>query len=193
MHVQGSISKTPGHIISQLSTYYTLKSMQDWKASYFIYVEKHEDKWTRPLPSSALDVLHHHWFTSTSNTVLQMGVVWFTRQQKELELRVELSINRLSHDLNCTNLEPRAIPSNRPAFRGTVPIFGPKFASVLLFYHSVLLFTAFLGTNLSLDLIIFSCFYQICKNVPLVDQKSRFFRDFVPLFASGRLVGMSLL
>ena len=51
-------------------------------------------------------------------------------------------------------------------------------------------FTAFLDTNLPLDLIIFSYFCQICKNVPLLDQKSHFFRDFVPLFASGRLVGM---
>ena len=51
-------------------------------------------------------------------------------------------------------------------------------------------FYCFLGTNLSLDLIIFSYFCQICKNVPLLDQKSCFFRSFVLLFASGRLVGM---
>ena len=62
--------------------------------------------------------------------------------------------------------------------------------TVPLFHHCARFFTAFLGTNLPLDLIIFSYFYQICKNVPLLDQKSRFFKDFVPLFASGRLVGM---
>ena len=77
-----------------------------------------------------------------------------------------------------------------PAFRGTVPIFGPKFAAVPFFSLSVPLFRCFLGTNLSLNLIIFSYIYQICKNVPLLDQKSRFFRKFVPLFASCRLVGM---
>ena len=51
-------------------------------------------------------------------------------------------------------------------------------------------FTGFLSTNLSLDLIIFSYFHKICKNVPLFDQKSHFFKNFVPLFASGRLVSM---
>ena len=35
------------------------------------------------------------------------------------------------------------IPSNCSIFRGTVPIFGPKFASVLLFHHSVPLFYCF--------------------------------------------------
>ena len=54
-------------------------------------------------------------------------------------------------------------------------------------------FTAFLGTNLSLDLIIFSYFYQICENVPLLDQKSHFLKNFVPLFASGRLVSMYIV
>ena len=42
----------------------------------------------------------------------------------------------------------------------------------------------------SLDLIIFSYFSRICKNVSLLDQTSHFFKNFVPLFASGRLVGM---
>ena len=83
------------------------------------------------------------------------------------------------------------ILTNCPAFRGTVPIFGPKFAAVPLFILSVPLFLLFFwGTNLSLNLIIFSHIYQICKNVPLLDLKSRFFRKFVPLFASCRLVGM---
>ena len=44
----------------------------------------------------------------------------------------------------------------------------------------------------NLPLIIFSYFCQICKNVLLLDQKSCFFADFVPLFASGRLVGMQV-
>ena len=74
------------------------------------------------------------------------------------------------------------ILTNCPAFRGTVPIFGPKFAAVPLFYSLYPTFLAvFLGTNLSLNLIIFSYIYQICKNVPLLDQKSHYFRKFVPL------------
>ena len=35
--------------------------------------------------------------------------------------------------------------------------------------------------------------YQIRKNVLLLDQKSHFFRKFIPLFASGRLVGMHMV
>ena len=98
-----------------------------------------------------------------------------------------LSDVRIHHSSQTSHI---IISSNCPAFRGTVPSFGPKFASLPLFHHCARFFTAFLGTNLPLDLIIFSYFYQICKNVPLLDQKSRFFKDFVPLFASGRLVGM---
>ena len=49
------------------------------------------------------------------------------------------------------------MPSNCSPFRGTVLIFGPKFAAVLLFLHSVPpFFTDFLGTNLFLNLTIFS-------------------------------------
>ena len=106
---------------------------------------------------------------------------------------VEVSSNSI---FSLKRRQSYSIPSNCPAFRGTVPIFGPKFTcpnfssfcpTFSSFYPR---FTAFFSTNLSLDLIILSYFYQICKNVPLLDQKSCFFRNFVPLFASGRLVGM---
>ena len=87
------------------------------------------------------------------------------------------------------------ILTNCPAFRGTVPIFGPKFVAVLLFFslfHIFLpIFNWALIINLSLNLIIVSYFCQICKNVPLLDQKSHFFRKFVPLFASGRLADIA--
>ena len=51
-------------------------------------------------------------------------------------------------------------------------------------------FTAFLNTNLLLDLIIFSCFLSNLEECPAFRPKNLTF--FRPLFASGRLVGMCI-
>ena len=65
--------------------------------------------------------------------------------------------------------------TNCPAFRGTVLIFWSKISCCPAFYSLCpTFFYWFLGSNLSLNLIIFSYFYQICKNIPLLDKKSRF-------------------
>ena len=72
---------------------------------------------------------------------------------------------------------------------------SPKFWSKISHYPNFSsIFTDLLDTNLSLDLIMYIQFYQVCKNVPLLDQKSCFpcFQEFCRWFcnASGRLVGM---
>ena len=85
---------------------------------------------------------------------------------------------------------PTPIPPEMIPYPPTVPLLEGQSRLLVQNLPMSRFFTAFLGTNLSLDLIIFSYFCQICKNVPLLDQKSCFFRNFVLLFASGRLVGM---
>ena len=77
--------------------------------------------------------------------------------------------------------QPKHILSNRPAFRGTVLIFGSKFTAVPLFLYFVPLFSNNLAYYLT---------YKILKNVLILDQKSHFFRDFVLLLVLDRLVGM---
>ena len=70
------------------------------------------------------------------------------------------------------------ILSNRPIFSETVLIFGSNFLVSCLFFtlsHFLLYFCALFLDN-------FSYFRRILKDVPLLDQKSCFFRDFVPYF-----------
>ena len=65
-----------------------------------------------------------------------------------------------------------------------------------LFYFFIILstFYCFFSTNLLLGLITLSYFYQICKNVPLLDQKSRFFRNLSHfLFLAGLVCMLSSL
>ena len=61
--------------------------------------------------------------------------------------------------------------------------------SRFLFALSRFFFTAFLYTIRPINLINLAIFI-ILKNVPILDQKSRFFKDFVPLLVLDRLVGM---
>ena len=82
--------------------------------------------------------------------------------------------------LNC-------ILSNCPAFRGTVLIFGSKFTAVLIILCFVPLFY---GIFVHWYAYKFGYFHRILENVLILDQKSRFFKDFVPLLVLDRLVSM---
>ena len=78
-------------------------------------------------------------------------------------------------DISYFSGEKISYPPTILLLEGQPQFFGQKFASVPLF-------TAFLGTNLSLDLMIFSFFYQLCKNVLLLDQKVPLSQEFCPTF-----------